>query len=127
MSSTSKKTAQDSGCTPFSVAIAVLTPDDQHEIHFGLTKGCNPDNSAFWLIDFMLKEFKNGQMKTRVEVHVTVGKELQPKAEDVAKAQKLTPEKVDLLNGPVADRAKNLPEGTTQDKKLNQLLTGVIS
>ena len=59
------------GCTPISVEVAILTPDDKHEIHFGLTKGCNPDNTAFWIVDFILKEDKAGQMKTRVEIHVS--------------------------------------------------------
>jgi hypothetical protein len=103
-----------SGCVPFSVSIAILTPDDDTEIHFGLTKGCNPDDTAFWIIDFILKE-KNaaGQMVTRVEVHVTVGKEDIAAAEAVAKAKKLQPAGLDLLKTDGADQARidpNAPE-----------------
>lgn len=122
-----KKSARKGGCTPFSVQVAILTPDDEHEVHFGLTKGCNPDDTAFWTIDFLLKELSGGQMKTRIEVHVTVGKDLQPKAETLADKKKLTPEKVDLLNGPIADHAKELPAGTTNDPDLNSMLSGVIA
>src|SRR4030095_1976181 len=111
-----------SKCTPFSVKIAILTPDDTHEIQFGLTKGCNPDNTAFWLIDFLLKQFKNGIAKTRVEVHVTLGADKHGQAATLARTQRLSPESVDLLNGPIADRASRLPAGTTSDKKLGGML-----
>ena len=115
-----------STCTPFSVKIAILTPDDQHEIQFGLTKGCNPDNSVFWLIDFLLKEFKNGVAKTRVEVHVTIGADKHGQAAILARTKRLSPESVDLLNGPVADRASRLPAGTSSDKKLGGMLLSTI-
>ena len=113
-------------CTPFSVKVAILTPDDSHEIRFGLTKGCNPDNSVFWLIDFLLKEFKSGVAKTRVEVHVTIGAEKHGQAATLAQTRKLSPESVDLLNGPIADRASRLPAGTTSDKKLGGMLLSTI-
>lgn len=115
-----------SKCTPFSVKIAILTPDDTHEIQFGLTKGCNPDNTAFWLIDFLLKESRNGITKTRVEVHVTIGADKHGQAATLARTQRLSPESVDLLNGPVADRASRLPAGTTSDKKLGGMLLSTL-
>lgn len=124
---TTASSPKKGGCTPFSVQVAVLTPDDKHQINFGLTKGCNSDNTEFWTIDFLLKEQKNGQMLTRVEVHVVVGKAQQANAASLAQSKNLTPEKVDLLNGPVADRALALPPGTTSDKKLNNMLSSVIS
>src|SRR5262245_62145894 len=110
--------AKKSGCTPFSVKVALLTPDDKKEIHFGLTKGCNPDDTAFWTIDFLLKELKGTEMKTRVEVHVAVGENKKPKAEELAESKKLAPSKVNLLQGRVADRASELPKGTTKDPEL---------
>ena len=52
--SSKKKTSKKvTGCTPISISVAFLTPDDENEIHFGLTKGCNPDDSVFWIIDFL--------------------------------------------------------------------------
>ena len=97
-------------CIPFSVTVAILTPDDRTQINFGLTKGCNADNSAFWIIDFVLKE-KNaaGVFVTRVEVHVHIGAQDQAAAEAVAKAKRLSPEGVDLLQTDVVDQARKNP------------------
>ncbi len=126
-STTSDKLAKPKNCTPFSVTVAILTPDDKTEINFGLTKGCNPDNTAFWIIDFMLKQ-KNaaGVMVTRIEVHVHIGKELQATAESLAQTKQLTPEGLALLQTKVAKRAKQLPTGTSNDEKLNNLLIATI-
>jgi len=123
---TTSRAAAAGGCTPISVKVAVLLPDDQHEINFGLTKGCNPDNTVFWIIDFVFKELKGGVMKTRVEVHVTVGQEQHEQAAKLAKTRKLPPESVDLLNGPVADRARKLPPGIPTDKRLNGMLLSTL-
>lgn len=119
--------AKKKGCTPVSIQVAVLTPDDKHQINFGLTKGCNPDDSVFWIIDFILKEQKGDKLVTRVEVHVHVGKEKEKDAERLSKTKKLSDEAIDLLNTLAADRAKKLPPGTTNDPKLNQLVTAAIS
>lgn len=115
------------GCTPISVTVAILTPDNKHEVHFGLTKGCNPDDTVFWIVDFLLKEQIGNDMKTRIEIHVHVGKEKEQDAASLAQTKKLTPENIDLLNGPAADRAKALPPGTTNDKKLSSLVVAAIS
>jgi hypothetical protein len=115
------------GCTPISVTVAILTPDDKHQINFGLTKGCNPDDTVFWIVDFILKEQKDGQMKTRVEIHVHIGKELEADAANLANTKQLSEENIDLLNGPAANRAKKLPPGTISDKKLNDLVTSAVS
>ncbi|HKP38960.1 MAG TPA: hypothetical protein VJT71_19030 [Pyrinomonadaceae bacterium] len=115
------------GCTPISVEVAILTPDDKHEIHFGLTKGCNPDDSVFWIVDFILKEDKNGQMKTRIEVHVHVGKDKTKDAASLADSKELSQENIDLLNGPAFKRAKKLTPGTPQDTKLNNLVVSAVS
>jgi hypothetical protein len=115
------------GCTPISVEVAILTPDDKHEIHFGLTKGCNPDDTVFWIVDFILKEDKGGQMKTRVEIHVHVGKDKAQDAAKLANTKQLSEENVDLLNGPAANRAKKLPPGTPNDAKLNNLVVAAVS
>ena len=120
-------TGTKQGCTPISVEVAILTPDDKHEIHFGLTKGCNSDDTAFWIVDFILKEDKNGQMKTRIEVHVHVGKQQTQDAENLADSKELSQENIDLLNGPAFKRAQKLPPGTPQDTKLNNLVVSAVS
>ncbi len=107
-----KKTSKKvTGCTPISISVAILTPDDENEIHFGLTKGCNPDDSVFWIIDFLLKQKNSaGLMVTRVEVHVHVGEDEKATAEAVSKAKKLSPEGLDLLETDVVDQAKKDPD-----------------
>jgi hypothetical protein len=95
-------------CKPFSVEIAVVPPDDKREVHFGLTRGCNPDNSSFWTIDFMLKQLRGTEMKTRVEVHVAVGENKKPKAEALADSKALTPAKLSLLKNQIAELASSL-------------------
>jgi hypothetical protein len=114
-------------CTPISIEVAVLTPDDKHQINFGLTKGCNPDDTVFWIVDFILKESKDGQMITRVEIHVHVGKENAKDAENLASSRSLAPENMDLLNGPAARRAMRLPPGTTNDTQLNNMVVSAVS
>src|SRR5262245_54251672 len=119
------------GCTPFSVSVDFLTPDDEKQIHFGLTKGCNPDNTPFWTIDFLLKEQKGTTFKTRVEVHVVLGTDQEKaKAEKLAAKLKetktLSAGRVDLLQGEAADRAAELPEGTKTDSELEEILKGVL-
>ena len=120
-------TNRPSGCIPISVTVAILTPDDEHEVHFGLTKGCNPDNTAFWIVDFILKEQKDGQMKTRVEIHVHVGQEKEQDAVKLAQTPQLSPENVDLLKGPATDRAKRLRPGSPNDNRLNNLILAALS
>lgn len=124
MSPSSKSSG--SGCTPFSVSVAVLTPDDKTQINFGLTKGCNPDDTAFWIVDFILKELSGGTMKTRIEIHVHVGKELEQDAATLAKTKALSRENIDLLQTKGAKRAKQLPAGTTSDKKLNNIVLAAV-
>jgi hypothetical protein len=115
------------GCTPISVEVAVLTPDDKHQINFGLTKGCNPDDSVFWIVDFILKEQKGSQMVTRIEIHVHVGQNNANDAAKLASNKRLSDENVDLLNGPVAKRAMKLPPGKTDDAKLNSMVVSAVS
>src|SRR5262245_43779725 len=124
---TSKPPKKKKGCTPISIEVALLTPDDKHQINFGLTKGCNPDDTVFWIIDFLLKEQKGTTMVTRVEVHVHVGKDQVKDAEKLSSTKKLSDEAIDLLNTLAADRAKNLPPGTTDDPQLKQLVSAAIS
>jgi hypothetical protein len=55
-----------------------------------------------------------------------VGKNQQDKAQSLADAKELTPQKLALLEGRVADRAQELPSGTTQDPQLSKMLLKVL-
>ena len=101
--------------TPISVAVAVLTPDENREIHFGVSRTCKADGTATWTIDFTLNVRRNGEMKPRATVHVTIGEQLAQKAELLAAGkQELSPAKVSLLENQIADRAATLSK-----KKIN--------
>ena len=121
-------------CKPFSVSVLVNTNDEKREIIFGLTHGCNADNTDFWTIDFTLKEKKGNEMKTRVEVHVVIGRDQEKEkakadalAADMKKKKKLDDERTDLLQTEVADRALQIPAGQAQnDPELKNLLVGVL-
>ena len=103
---------KDTPCTSFFVKVAVLTPDDQNEIHFGVSKTCNNDNTVTWSLNFVLKQLSGGQMKTRVEIEAQVGPENAAAMEKLAATKKLTEDQVDTLQGPVADLVKELPPGS---------------
>lgn len=114
-------------CIPVSIAIAVLTPDDQREIRFGLTRNCNPDGSAVWVIDFTLCRLRNGEMKPRVTVHVTVGDDKSGRAESLAASQTLSPAKLSLLENQIADRAASVPKKkAATDSVLKDLLLRLL-
>lgn len=121
-------------CKPFSVSVAITTNDDKREITFGLTHGCNADNTDFWTIDFILKVKKGSEMKTRVEVHVVIGTnqaadkaKADALAAEMKKKKKLDDERTDLLQTEVADRALQIPAGQAQnDPELASLLTNVL-
>jgi hypothetical protein len=108
-------------CKPFSVSVQVDTNDSEREITFGLTHGCNNDNTDFWTIDFSLKVKKGNKVKTHVEVHVVIGKDQAAEkakadalAADLKKNKKLDDERTDLLQTEVADRALQIPPEEAQ-------------
>jgi len=114
-------------CIPVSIAIAVLTPDDQREIRFGLTRNCNSDGSAVWVIDFILCQLRNGEMKPRVAAHVTVGEDKSGRAESLAASQTLSPAKLSLLENQIADRAASVPKKkAATDSVLKDLLLRLL-
>jgi len=121
-------------CKSFSVSVMVATDDDKREIHFGITKGCNADNTAFWTIDFTLKVKKGTEMKTRVEVHVVIGKDQAKEkakadalAADLKKNKKLDDERTDVLQTDVADRALQItPKEAQNDPVLKNMLVGIL-
>lgn len=125
----STKTPQ---CKPFSVSVKIFTPDEKKEINFGITKGCNADNTAFWIIDFGLKVKKNNEMKPRVEVHITVGKDKDKEQAEALAAlikskKELTDSQVNLLRTVIANRASKLSNTAAQtDAELRDLILAIL-
>jgi hypothetical protein len=121
-------------CKAFSVSVLINTADDKRQITFGLTHGCNADNSDFWTIDFILKVKKGSELKTRVEVHVVIGTNLaadKSKADalaaEIKKNKELDDERTDLLTTNVANRALQIPASQAQkDPKMQKLLKSML-
>ena len=114
-------------CKPLSITLAVLAPDNLKQISFGLTKGCNTDDTAFWIIDFIFRDRpdSNSDFQDRVKLHVAID------VTDNAAAEKLSNEGLtglDLafLSGPITNRSKKLPPGTTNDPKLAKMTTALV-
>jgi len=124
---TSKTTKQDKPCTSFFVKVDVLTPDDQHEIHFGVSKTCNKDNTATWSLRFTLKELSNGQMKTRVDIEAQVGPENAAAMEKLAASKSLTEEQKDTLQGPVKDMVDTLAPGSAGTPEVKAAIVEAVT
>jgi len=114
-------------CTPLSVILAVLAPDNLKQISFGLTKGCNTDDSAFWVIDFVFRNRpdQDSDFQDRVKLHVAVNVTDNAAAERLQK-EGLTNLDLAFLSGPITNRAKKLPSGTTNDTKLANMVTALV-
>ena len=121
-------------CKAFSVSVLINTDDEKRQITFGLTHGCNNDNTDFWTVDFILKVKKGNDLKTRVEVHVVIGKDQEKEkqkadalAAEIKKTKKLDDDRTDLLQTEVAKRALEVPPKEAQnDPKLKSLLTTML-
>jgi hypothetical protein len=103
-------------CVPFSVSLAVLAPDNKRQVSFGITKGCNADDTAFWLLHFVLRDKVEGGFQDRVVLDVRVNAQNNPLAEKLA-SEGITRAQLDFLQGPITSAAKKLPAGTTSDEK----------
>jgi hypothetical protein len=114
-------------CKPLSITLAVLAPDNLKQISFGLTKGCNKDDSAFWIIDFIFRDRPDpdSDFQDRVKLHVAIDVMDNDAA---AKLQNEGLNSLDLafLSGPITNRAKNLPTGTSADPKLSRMVTALV-
>lgn len=93
-------------CVPISVSFQVLTDDQLRQIIFGLTKGCNPDDTAFWIIHFQLQERAdtNSAFVDRVKLDVTVGQDNHDNAQKTAD-NSLNDAQTNHLLGPVQQAA----------------------
>ncbi len=121
-------------CRELVVNLAVLAPNDTQQFSFGLTRGCNADDTEFWVIDFVFRDRPDitSDFQDRVKLHVQLN------VEDNASAQKLlseglTGQDISFLSGPVTNRAQKLAtsgnglaaDGTTTDAKLANMVQAV--
>ena len=103
-------------CVPFSVSLAVLAPDNKRQVSFGMTKGCNADDTSFWLLHFVLRDRTPDGFQDRVVLDVRVNAQDSPLAEKLA-TEGLKRAQLDFLSGPITNAAKRLPAGTTSDER----------
>jgi len=54
-----------SPCTPFSVNLAVLSPDDQTQVSFGISRHC-PPSGTLYIIIFVLRTNESGTFQDRI-------------------------------------------------------------
>lgn len=114
--SASPQNAPEKKCVPFSMSLAVLAPDNKRQVSFGITRGCNADDTSFWLLHFVLRDKVDGAFQDRVVLDVRVNAQENPLAEKLA-SEGLKRAQLDFLSGPVTSAAKKLPAGTTSDDK----------
>lgn len=112
-------------CKPFSINLAVLAPDNKRQVSFGITKGCNDDDTPFYMINLVLRDRTEDGFQDRVKLDVRVGDTNSPKAQALLE-QGLTMSQIEFLQGPITARAKALPAGTTSDQKLGQLTEKIL-
>jgi len=111
-------------CKPFSVALALLMPDNKRQISLVVDRGCQDDNTPVYLIIFVLRDLVDGDFQDRVKLQVTLG--------DVDKAQGLMDSglrasQLDFLTGPITNKAKKLPVGTTSDPATEKKIANIVN
>jgi len=110
-------------CKPFTVALALLMPDNKRQISLVVDRGCVND-SPVYLIIFVLRDLVDGDFQDRVKLQVTLG--------DVDKAQGLMDSglkasQLDFLTGPVTNKAKKLAAGTTKDPATEKKIADIVN
>jgi hypothetical protein len=108
------------------VSLAVLAPDNKRQVSFGITRGCNADNTSFYIVHFVLRDKLPEGFQDRVVLDVRVNAQNNPLAEKLA-AEGLKRAQLDFLAGPVTNATKKLPAGTTSDKKAEGKVLEVLT
>src|SRR4051794_27484229 len=72
--------AGPSPCKPFSVNLAVLSPNDQTQVSFGISRHC-PPTGPLYIIIFVLRTSEPGGFQDRVKLEVTLGDTDNPDAQ----------------------------------------------
>ena len=112
-------------CKPFSITLAVLAPDNKRQVSFAVSKGCITDDQPFYVLNFVLRDRVDGDFQDRVRLHVTVGEEDNPKAQALIDAG-LTKTQLSFLQGPMTNKTKTLPKGTTNDPSSEKSLVSIV-
>jgi len=105
-------------CTPFSVDLEVITPDQLKKITFGLEKACNPNNTETWTIHFELDEAASAGATFNEVVKLDISVDPQNNASAATTAANgLTPSQTAqaLVAG---DTAKAVSQGTATNDDL---------
>jgi hypothetical protein len=113
-------------CVKDNAFLKAFPLENKKEVLFGLTKDCSETGEPFWAIEFLFKEPSGAELKTRVKIHLRVDASRSEPARRLAEAKELSPAKISLLKGRIADRAAELPMGTTDDRELNRLLLRML-
>lgn len=113
--------AQPKPCSPFSINLAVLSPDDSTQVSFGISKHC-PATGPLYIIIFVLRTNETGGFQDRVKLEVTLGDTDNADAQAMVD-RGLTMTQIEFLQGPITARTKALPPGTTSDNKSAKLLS----
>ena len=113
-------------CKPFSITLAVLAPDNKRQISFGVTKGCVSDDEAFYVLNFILRDLVNGEFQDRVRLHVEIGDTDGDKAQRLID-RGLTMTQLSWLQGPVTQKTKALPAGTTSNAPAETVVAAVVN
>lgn len=110
-------------CTPFSINLAILSPDNNTQVSFGVSRHC-PPTGPLYIIIFILRTNETGGFQDRVKLEVTVGDTDNADAQAMVD-RGLTMTQLSFLQGPITSRAQALPEGTTQDRKTAKLIAAM--
>ena len=113
-------------CKPFSIILAVLAPDNKRQVSIGVSRGCHADDKPFYIINFVLRDkTESGEFQDRVRLFVSVGDT------DNEKAQRLidngmTMTQLQFLQGPITNKAKALPPGTTANEATEKVVANIL-
>lgn len=113
-------------CTPFSIVLAVLAPDNKRQVSFGVSRGCISDTQPFYVLNFILRDKIGDDFQDRVRLHVTVGDTDSDKAQRLID-QGMTMTQLQFLQGPITNKTKSLPQGTTSHPASEKLLSTIVN
>lgn len=107
-------------CTPLTLTLAILTPENDKQISFGLTHTCNSNGSDSWEIDFTYKEQVNGTWVALITLNLNVNPQA-AKAQNAANSG-LTSNQLLYLQGPVYNKAKQVAALTNSAPPVSEFM-----
>lgn len=112
-------------CKEFSLALAVLAPDDKRQISFAMERGCIDNDTPFFVLIFVLRDKIGDGFQDRVKLKVTIGPQFNDKAQKLMDAG-LKDTQLDFLQGSITNAAKKLPPGTTADPATEKKVAAIL-